>query len=258
MMSSSDSDQAWRQWGEQDPYFAVLTDRGLRRESLTPEALSAFFQSGEAHVHGVLETIRRHLDPGFRPRRALDFGCGVGRLLLPLAAVAEHAVGVDVSPAMLAEARTHAERRKLTNVHLVESDDTLSRVSGPFDLVHSFLVLQHIPVARGERLIGRLLALVAPGGVAALHLPYARDVSRLRRAAAWVRRAVPGARGVINWTRGAPWSQPAMQMNLYDLNAVSGLLERAGVSQVHTRFVRDGEYRGVMLYARLPEAAPGG
>jgi hypothetical protein len=49
-----------------------------------------------------------------------------------------------------------------------------------------------------------------------------------------------------------------MQMNLYDLNAVSGLLERAGVSQVHTRFVRDGEYRGVMLYARLPEAAPGG
>jgi SAM-dependent methyltransferase len=258
MMSSSDSDQAWRQWGEQDPYFAVLTDHGLHRQSLTPEALTGFFTSGETHVRDVLDTIRRHLDPAFRPRRALEFGCGVGRLLLPLAGVADSAVGVDVSPAMLAEARTQAERRNLTNVHFVESDDALSRVEGPFDLVHSFLVLQHIPVARGECLIRRLLELVAPGGVAALHMPYARDAAPLRRVFAWIRRATPGAHGVVNWIHGARWAQPAMQMNLYDLDRVFGLFEQAGVPQVHTGFVRDGEYRGVMLYSRRPDATPRG
>jgi 2-polyprenyl-3-methyl-5-hydroxy-6-metoxy-1,4-benzoquinol methylase len=257
MRSSSDSDQAWRLWGEQDPYFAVLTDRGLRRESVTPEALSAFFASGEAHVRDVLDTIRRHLDPAFRPRRALDFGCGVGRLLFPLATMADSAIGVDVSPAMLAEARSQAERRNLTNVRLVESDDALSRVEGRFDLVHSYLVLQHIPVSRGEHLIRRLLELVAPGGVAALHVPYARDTSPLHRAFAWIRRTVPGVHGVVNRIRGARWAEPAMQMNLYDLDRVFGLFEEAGVFQVHTRLVRDGEYRGVMLYAHRTEPASG-
>ena len=250
--SPHSSDRAWQQWGEQDPYFAVLTDAALRRERLTPEALDAFFRSGETHVRGVLDEIRRHLDPAFAPRRALDFGCGVGRLLLPLAGSAGEAVGVDVAPGMLEEARRLAGTRAVGNVTLVESDDTLSGVSGSFDLVHSFLVLQHIPVHRGERLIARLLELVGPGGVAALHVPYARVVGRARRFAGWLQRAVPGARGVANRLRGEPWSRPVMEMNLYDLNRLLGIVERAGVTQVHARFAPDGEYRGVMLYLRKP------
>jgi 2-polyprenyl-3-methyl-5-hydroxy-6-metoxy-1,4-benzoquinol methylase len=256
MTSPFSSDRAWQQWGEQDPYFAVLTDQALHRSRLTPEALAAFYQSGEVHVSGVVDTIRRHLDPDFRPGRALDFGCGVGRLLLPLAAVAESVVGVDVSPAMLAEARKHADTRKLPNVTLIQSDDTLSQAVGSFDLVHSFLVLQHIPVARGERIILRLVELLAPGGVAALHVPYARAASPLRRAAAWVRRSVPGVHGVLNRLRGAPWGQPPMQMNLYDLGRLHRLFEASGIAQVHTRFTQDGEYHGVMLYARKAGAPP--
>ncbi len=244
------SDRAWQQWGDQDPYFAVLTDASLHRERLTPEALEAFFRSGEAHVRGVVEDIRRHLDPAFAPRRALDFGCGVGRLLLPLAAMAEEAVGVDVARGMLDEAGRLAAARGLSNVTLVESDDTLSRVAGGFDLVHSFLVLQHIPVDRGERIIARLLELVRPGGVAALHVPYARVTGRGRRLAAWVQRTVPGTRGVVNLLRGEPWGRPRMEMNTYDLNRVMGLAEGAGVTAVHTRFTPDGEYRGVLLLLR--------
>jgi 2-polyprenyl-3-methyl-5-hydroxy-6-metoxy-1,4-benzoquinol methylase len=246
------SDRAWQQWGEQDPYFAVLTDPTLRRGQLTPEALSDFFRSGEVHIHGVLDDIRRHLDPAFRPRRALDFGSGVGRLLLPLAALAETAVGVDVSPAMLSEARKHAEAQGLTNVTLVPSDDTLSQVDGRYDLVHSFLVLQHIPVARGERIVRRLVGLLAPGGVAALHVPYVRGASPLRRAATWARSTVPGLHGVLNRLRGAPWGQPRMQMNTYDLGRLYRVFESSGVAQVHARFTRDGEYRGVMLYVQKP------
>lgn len=256
MTSLFGSDRDWRRWGERDPYYAVLTDQTLHRAQLTPEALAAFFRTGEDHVRRTLETIRRHVDPGFRPRRALDFGCGVGRLLLPLAGVAEHVVGVDVSPGMLAEARKQVERRGLANVSLATSDDGLSQVAAPFDLVHSYLVLQHIPVARGERLIARLVDLLAPGGVAVLQLPYAREASPLRRAAGWVRRSVPGVHGVVSLLRGTPWSQPGMQMNLYDLGRVHRIFERAGVTQVHTGFTRDGEYHGVMLFAQRATGSP--
>lgn len=250
MTSSSGSDRDWQQWGEQDPYFAVLTDERLQRDRLTPEALAAFFQSGEAHVARVLGTIRQHLDPGFHPRRGLDFGCGVGRVLLPLAEAAEQMVGVDVSSAMLEEARKNADARHLANVELVRSDDGLSRVSGRFDLVHSHIVLQHIPVARGERLLRRLLELLEPGGVGAFHVPYRRSVGPVRRAAGWARRTVPGVHGVLNRLRGMPWGRPPMQMNVYDLGRLYRLFESAGVAQVHSRFMRDGEYHGVMLYVQ--------
>lgn len=259
MTSSFSSDRAWQEWGEQDPYFAVLTDQALQRSRLTPEALAAFFHSGEVHINQVLDTIRRHVDPGFRPRRALDFGSGVGRLLLPLAAVADSVVGVDVSPAMLTEAKKQAEMRGLTNVTLVQSDDSLSQVGGPFDLVHSFLVLQHIPVARGERFIRRMVELLAPGGVAAIHVPYLRAASPLRRAATWMRRTVPGVHGLLNRLRGVPWRRPLMEMNLYDLGRVYRIFEGSGIAQVHSRFARDGEYHGVMFYAQkagAPTLAP--
>jgi SAM-dependent methyltransferase len=256
MPSPYSSDRAWQEWGERDPYYAVLTNRALHRDRLTPEAMTAFFESGEVHVRGVLDSIRRHLDPDFRPRRALDFGSGVGRLLLPLAAVAESVVGVDVSPGMLLEARRLADLRGLTNVTLVPSDDELSGVSGVFDLVHSFLVLQHIPVSRGEALVRRLLELLAPGGVAALQVPYARAAPPLRRAGGWVRRSVPGAQGLLNRLRGVPWGQPAMEMNVYDLNRLHRIFEAAGVARVHTRFTPDGEYRGVMLYAWKARPTP--
>jgi 2-polyprenyl-3-methyl-5-hydroxy-6-metoxy-1,4-benzoquinol methylase len=250
MRSPFSTDRAWQEWGRQDPYFAVLTDQALHQTRLTPQALTAFFHSGEVHIGGVLDTIRRHLDPAFRPGRALDFGTGVGRLLFPLAAVADTVVGVDVSSAMLAEAQKHVEARGLSNVTLVQSDDALSHVAGSFDLVHSFLVLQHVPVARGERLIRRLVELLAPGGVAALHVPYARAASPLRQVATWLRLSVPGAHGLLNRLRGAPWRQPPMQMNVYELGRLYGLFETSGIAHVHARFTRDGDYRGVMLYAQ--------
>src|SRR5690349_22592424 len=95
-------DRTWRPYGRTDPYFAVLTDEAYRRENLDEGARRAFFESGERHVEWVLAAARRLTGEGWRPRRVLDFGCGVGRVLIPLARGAESAVGVDVSPEMLA------------------------------------------------------------------------------------------------------------------------------------------------------------
>ena len=51
--------------------------------------------------------------------RILEFGCGTGRLLLPLAEAGFEVVGLDLSGAMLAQARARIEHRALS-VRLIE------------------------------------------------------------------------------------------------------------------------------------------
>ena len=80
----------------------------------------------------LLEVIPS-LFPVTRPRY-LDFACGTGRITEAVAPLCAEAVGVDVSPSMLAEARG-----KCPSVKFVESDLTKSQLDlGSFDLVTSF------------------------------------------------------------------------------------------------------------------------
>ena len=99
-----------------------------------------------------MEVCKRHLDPSFSPKSVLDFGCGTGRLVIPLAEIADYVLGLDVSESMLWEARKNCKAHALNNVQLLKSDDTLSCLDGCFDFIHSFIVFQHIPVKRGIRI----------------------------------------------------------------------------------------------------------
>ena len=58
---------------------------------------------------------------------------------------------------MLARARELADRLGARNVQFVREDDDLALVGGTFDLVHSYIVFQHIAPKRGLRLL-RVLA----------------------------------------------------------------------------------------------------
>ena len=103
-MFGSKTDKMWEKIGNQDPYFGVITDEKYRTMSLTEEKKKEFFQSGCDHIKFVLEKVRKHLDQYFKISNALDFGCGVGRLTIPMAEIADHVVGIDVSGSMLREA----------------------------------------------------------------------------------------------------------------------------------------------------------
>src|SRR4051812_3426092 len=100
-MGKTDSD--WEKFGRIDPYYGVLSHDRFHAAAEAGEARQAFFQSGESHIDLVFRTIREHCDADFAPQRAFDFGCGVGRLVIPLARRAARVVGADISDAMLAE-----------------------------------------------------------------------------------------------------------------------------------------------------------
>lgn len=266
--SPGNTDDAWRAWGEKDPYFGVITQPKFRRDKLTPEALEQFFRSGKKHVNHVMTMVRRYIQPGFAPARTLDFGCGVGRLLPAFAAESGEVVGVDISEAMLAEARLNCDRLGVANVQLAPSDDTLSRVEGAFDLVHSVIVLQHIPPERGRAIFAELVRRVRPGGVGALHLTYAKAVFADNFGAPPPPPpepvAPPVASGLVRLLRravpppppatpaGAAAADPEMQMNVYPMNDILFILQRAGVLRFHVDFSDHGGELGLTLYFGVP------
>jgi 2-polyprenyl-3-methyl-5-hydroxy-6-metoxy-1,4-benzoquinol methylase len=160
-MSSAATDKAWETLGRVDPYWAVISNDAYHGQRLTDQQLAAFLKSGSDHVDDIWRTCRHEFGDAFAPRHVLDFGCGVGRVTLPLARRVDSVVAIDIADSMLSVARELLERHAITNVQLVKGDATLSATLGPFDLVHSVIVLQHIPPAPGLMLVKRLVELAS-------------------------------------------------------------------------------------------------
>lgn len=222
------TDKDWEIWGSKDPYFGVLSLEQFRQGSLSEADRAKFFESGDNHVDELLSTIRARFQPNFAPDRSLDFGCGVGRLLIPLARRSGSAVGVDVSRSMLAEAERNCVRMGATNVQLVESDDCLSKAGHAFDLVHSHIVFAHIDPKRGHAIIKALADRVVPGGFIAVQVLYVCHAARLTRALVRLRYKFRPANALRNILRGRPLSEPPMQLHVYDLPALLVMLRQSG------------------------------
>jgi len=108
----TNTDDAWEWFGKNQPYFSVLVEAKYKNEQLNEEAKKDFFSTGETYVNLVLRTIKEHFDTNFIRKRAFDFGCGVGRLTIPLSAACKQVVGVDASPSMLEEATKNAKEMR--------------------------------------------------------------------------------------------------------------------------------------------------
>lgn len=241
----ADSDSNWRRWGERDPYFAVLTDARYRSASIASHR-DEFFASGVEFVRHWLYQLEHHF--GAIPRgRALDFGCGVGRLTIPLSDHFAQTTGLDISPAMLQEAAANSAGRA---IDYCLSDDALSAAPGPFDFVISCIVLQHIPVARGMALLERLLSRVDAGGGCLIQLSTRQPRRRGRKAIYFLRHSVPGGQGLLNILEGRSADTPVMQMNEYSLDAVLPLFRRLGFARTVVSFEDHGLVETATILAR--------
>lgn len=244
------TDQEWEKWGKADPYFAVITAAKYRTANLTQEAKEEFFESGKAHIQHVLEVCRQHLDQSFTPRHALDFGCGTGRITIPLAELAEQVVGLDVSDSMLDEAHRNCQERSISNVSLIKSDDYLSAVNGTFDFIHSFIVFQHIPVDRGKCILANLLEKLKDGGIGALHFNYAKTKYEKSYGLESTndRFLNPLKKLVKALLRLIPYRDPEMQMNSYNLNELLFLIQSVGACDVYIEYTSHEGRLGVFLF----------
>jgi cyclopropane fatty-acyl-phospholipid synthase-like methyltransferase len=134
--------QSWEKFAQDDPYTYILT-------SWKGKDPQIFWQSGEATVKQELLPLIQ--DRGITPGISLELGCGVGRLMFPLARHFEEVMGVDISENMVRRAFIFARDNGIHNTRFTV-------ISGPEDLLHkagnyagrinflySLLVFQHVP-----------------------------------------------------------------------------------------------------------------
>ena len=231
--------KGWDYFGRSDPYYAVLTEQHYHRTNLNEEARSRFFETGQLHMNEALDTIKSQLNGSFRPNRGLDFGCGVGRLAIPMAAICNSVVAADVSQFMLKEAEENCKRIGITNVEFVRSDDELHGISGPFDLINSHLVFQHIPRKQGMKMFRRLLEMLNDGGVGVFHFTYFRRSSIIIRFVYWIRKSSRFMNGLANLILKRPLGYPMMEMNEYQLNEVFRALQENSCKPSQVTFSSD-------------------
>lgn len=157
----------WESLGRVDPYWAVLTEpsrKGGRWDA------PSFFASGEREIE---EAIARTNALGLvlAHGRALDYGCGVGRLSRALSARFEAVIGVDFSESMLEEARR--ANAGIANLRFERNDGrSLAMIAdATVDFLYSVIALQHSPPGAQRAVIGEFARVLAPGGVAVFQTP---------------------------------------------------------------------------------------
>jgi SAM-dependent methyltransferase len=237
-----DTDADWREVGRSQPYWGVLSHPDFRTENITPERVAAFYESGKPFIAEIVSGLEAAT--GVRPSgRALDFGCGVGRLAEAMLAYADQVTGVDISPGMLELARERGS--KVTYVDEIPA--------GPFDWINSFIVFQHIPPPRGEAIIEELLGKLAQGGLVSLQLTVWRDQNR-----EWPKEET--VRGLfrkrIKGDRLMSLPVGHIHMFDYDLSRIVRLLNLAGIEEmrlIHTN--HDGHHGAIILGRKTAPAS---
>lgn len=160
----------WEAFAQADPLFGVLSDpRKVGGRWDTAE----FFETGTAHVNNLFR-ILRELDVDVPTGSCLDFGCGPGRLTVPLSRAFERTVGVDVSPSMIERATELLPSGARCTFVLNRKPDLQLFEDAAFDAVHTCLVLQHIPTDVTRRYIREFFRVVRPGGLVLFQLPAVR------------------------------------------------------------------------------------
>jgi SAM-dependent methyltransferase len=226
----------WDRWGHRDPLYAISTAPQFRGNRWDPDE---FFATGRAAVAQVCSELRRQV-PGLRWERALDFGCGVGRLTLALAEHFEHVTGVDIAPSMLELARRHASGRDNVTYVLNEVDDLAQLPPDHFDLVLSDITLLHIEPEQSLSYVAEFVRVCRPGGAVRFQLPSPTRRQQLRA-------RLPRALVDIGY---AVKSLPRPIMEVYGVppGEVTAVLEGAGASVLDIDSSPGTTYRSANVY----------
>jgi SAM-dependent methyltransferase len=170
-MGIEQSRATWEDLGARDPLFTVLTIKRFKNNRWDPHD---FFETGRREIDAVFAYLR---DQGLEVarERALDFGCGVGRLTLALAHRFEQVVGIDIAESMLTAARRYNCFGDRCQYVLNTTNDLSQFEEDSFDFVYSNITLQHIPPAYSVNYVAEFFRVLRPGGLVVFQLPAGRS-----------------------------------------------------------------------------------
>jgi len=129
----------WEELAKDDPLWAILTSPEKKGRKWSPED---FFETGKTEIEKLI-CVLQETKINYSNQKALDFGCGIGRLTQPLGEYFNKVIGVDISNKMIEYAQRYNYKDNctfLTN----ENFDLKTFEANSFDFIYTNIVLQHI------------------------------------------------------------------------------------------------------------------
>jgi SAM-dependent methyltransferase len=153
----------WDGLAKLNPTWAILTERN-------DWDINEFFHTGCIYISKILNHIKSrgyNLNCG----KALDFGCGMGRLTQALSQRFNNVIGVDISPTMVELANKYNKYKEKCQYIINNGDDLKQLGNSSFDFIISHITLQHIQPIYAIKYILEFLRILAQGGILVFQLP---------------------------------------------------------------------------------------
>ena len=167
--------QHWDELARVDSCWAILSDPQKKSGKWD---LPDFLATGEAEIAWLMREIAE-LGYSLARNRALDFGCGVGRLTRQIAKHFDQCIGVDISEEMIRQAREINSDQERCEFILNVSAGLEQFPDKTFDLIYTSIVLQHVPnEAAILNYVAEFIRILRPGGLLVMQVP---SVISLRR-----------------------------------------------------------------------------
>lgn len=161
------TEEAWSQLGVERPYHSVLTNPRFLPDAFEQNE-EAFWASGERAAAGLSSILARHALTDTKSKTLVEYGCGVGRVTIPLAARFAKVYGYDISQNHLDLARQRAS--DISNIEFRRTRQVSERLV-PCDVFYSRIVFQHNPPPVIRGLISKSLVCLKPNGIAIFQVP---------------------------------------------------------------------------------------
>jgi SAM-dependent methyltransferase len=163
----------WNERAREDAHYYVAFGRRDQDDS-------EFLDSAADVIRDLEGELKRlPAETPVRARRALEIGCGPGRLMRPMSRHFGEIHGVDVSDEMIAQSRIKLTGVPHAHTHHASGSDLAMFPAEYFDFVYSYAVFQHIPSADVVFSYFReIVRVLKPPGVARLQINGLPDTAR--------------------------------------------------------------------------------
>jgi SAM-dependent methyltransferase len=166
-MNLKQLEKNWNEFGKTDPLWSILTapdKKGSRWE------IRDFFGNGRKEIDAIMGYVES-LDIKVHLKKALDFGCGVGRLTQALAYYFDEVYGVDIAPTMVELAKRYNHYESRCHYLLNERDNLSIFADSTFNFIYSTLTLQHMKPCYSRKYIKEFLRILVPNGLLIFQQP---------------------------------------------------------------------------------------
>lgn len=161
-------EQNWEKFGQRDPLWSILAVSGKENSNFWKK--KEFFKTGESEIKKLVKQIKLYKkDQIFN--KALDFGCGVGRLTQALAKYFNEVYGIDIASSMIKLAQKYNTNKGKCKYFVNKTNDLLLFQSNFFDFIYSHITLQHMENRYTKNYLKEFIRIIKPNGLLIFQCP---------------------------------------------------------------------------------------